>query len=109
MAHHIAMSSAVAVLGAGVYGYLRAGSTKSLTGGALLSCAFAASGLAAQQSDHVGSAFLAAAAAGAACTTIGAKRWTRTSSKLAPALLLTVGVTNMAYYSMKAWEFRGNM
>lgn len=78
MAHHLAYSSAAAVLGAGMYGYFRAGSKASLAGGALLSCAFVASGLATSQStENIGSAFLVAAAAGAACTAIGARRWSR--------------------------------
>lgn len=107
MAHHLAYSSAAAVLGAGMYGYFRAGSKASLAGGALLSCAFVASGLATSQStENIGSAFLVAAAAGAACTAIGARRWSRAPNKVGPALLLAVGVTNMAYYSMKAWDFR---
>lgn len=155
MAHHIAMTSAVAVLGAGMYGCLRSGSKASLAGGALLACAFAASTAAIQKQDHIGSAFLAAAASGAACTAIGARRWARVSgrscaatfqdfrlrfhspafpspggfnsfirfrgvctvfevcvqasNKVAPALLLTIGITNMAYYSMKAWEFREHL
>ncbi|CDJ38739.1 hypothetical protein, conserved [Eimeria tenella] len=117
MAQHLALSSAAAVLGCGMYGYLRAGSAASLAGGAALCCAFAVSGLAIQKTDHIGFASIAAAASGAACTAIGARRWCRVrmqqqqgaSRKVAPLLLLTIGVTNVAYYSMKAWEFRENL
>ncbi|KAL8440644.1 hypothetical protein Emag_007861 [Eimeria magna] len=109
MAHHVALSSAVVVFGAGVYGYMRAGSTASLAGGALLSSAFAASALAAQKTDHLGASFLAAAAAGVACTAVGARRWARARNRIGPAILLAVGVTNVAYYSSRAWEFRDNL
>lgn len=77
MAQHLALSSAAAVLGCGMYGYLRAGSAASLAGGAALCCAFAVSGLAIQKTDHIGFASIAAAASGAACTAIGARRWCR--------------------------------
>ncbi|KAL8438490.1 hypothetical protein Efla_002240 [Eimeria flavescens] len=109
MSHHVALTSAAVVLGAGVYGYVRAGSSASLAGGALLSSAFAASALGAQKTDHLGASFLAAAAAGVACTAVGARRWARAKNKVGPAILLAVGVTNIAYYSTRAWEFRENL
>ena len=81
MAHHLAFSSAIAVLGGGVYGYLRAGSYASLIGGAALSGVFAASGYAIQNTDHLGIASAAAAASGIASAAIGCRRWSRVRPK----------------------------
>jgi uncharacterized membrane protein (UPF0136 family) len=109
MSFHISATSAALTLGAGAYGYATTGSKPSLIGGAALASAFLASAYLVRKTDYQCTGHSVAALAGTVAFLIGARRMnlkTLSGIKVGPSTLLIVGILNIPYQSLKAYEWR---
>lgn len=105
MSSHLSITSAALTLGAGAYGYASTGSKPSIIGGAAIASAFLASAFLVRRTEYQFSGHSLAALAGSVAFFIGARRINLNSLKVGPSTLLLVGVLNVPYQSMKAYEW----
>lgn len=107
MSSHIALTSAVITLSSGTYGYLKTKSRPSLLGGLALTSMFLSATYMIKKTDNQVSGHSLAALAGTLALVIGAKRLKTTNFAfgIGPISLITVGILNVPYQYMKAFEF----
>lgn len=100
------MTSGILTLGAGIYGYAKTGSRPSLIGGAALASMFLTASYLIRTSDRQVTAHSLAALAGTAALILGAKRMKGAAGlRVGPTTLLLVGVLNVPYQYVKAYEW----
>lgn len=108
MSYHTALTSGVLTLGTGLYGYTKTGSRPSLYGGIGIASAFLTSAYLLKNSDYQATGHSIAAVAGTMCLIMGAKRFMKLQGpprRVGPTVLLAVGVLNVPYQYMKAYEW----
>ena len=99
-------TSAALTLCAGSFGYWKTKSKPSLIGGAALASVFLSAAVIVRRTEYQASGHALAAAAGAVALVLGAKRASMAKKPgVGPATLLLVGLLNVPYMSMKAFEW----
>lgn len=107
MSTHTALTSGVLTLTAGVYGYAKTGSKPSIIGGAALASMFFSAAYMIRNTDYQATAHSVAALAGTVSLLLGARRMSAAGPglRVGPTALLLVGVLNVPYQYMKAYEW----
>lgn len=107
MSSHVALTSGIATIGVGTYGYVTTKSIPSLAGGCALGVAFLSATYLIKNTDRQTLGHSVAAVAGTAALVLAVKRLQVPSNKvrLGPFTLLMVGVLNVPYQYMKAYEW----
>ena len=105
MSYHLSATSAVLLVGAGAFAYVKTQSFPSLLGASALGLIFTASSALAKSSDRQFLAHALGAGAGTAALVIGARRYPKASRKFAPGLLIAVGICNLPYHAAKMAEW----
>ena len=111
MSSHIALTSGSVLLATGIYGFYTTGSVPSLVGSGALAGLFYSAVYMIRKTDYQVSGHSIAAIAGSAALALGAKRIRMPSSKLrvGPYALLAVGILNVPYQFIKAYEWNQNL
>jgi uncharacterized membrane protein (UPF0136 family) len=107
MSAHTALTSGVLTLSTGVYGYAKTGSKPSLLGGATLASMFFSAAYMIRRTDYQATAHSIAALAGTVSLLLGARRMSTGGPgfRVGPTALLLVGVLNVPYQYIKAYEW----
>lgn len=110
MSSHIAVTSGSALLATGIYGYYTTGSLPSIIGSGALAGMFYSAAYMIRKTDYQATAHSLAAVAGSVALILGAKRLRTPSAKLrvGPYALLAVGLLNVPYQFIKAYEWKSN-
>ena len=108
MSSHAALTSGILTLGAGVYGFMKTKSRPSLIGGAALASMFFSAAYLIKRTDYQAAAHTLAAVAGTTALVLGAKRMNQAAAstiRVGPTALLVVGIINVPYQFIKAYEW----
>eukprot|EP00386_Alphamonas_edax_P000909 GDKI01002748.1.p1 GENE.GDKI01002748.1~~GDKI01002748.1.p1 ORF type:complete len:108 (+),score=22.40 GDKI01002748.1:78-401(+) len=106
MAHHIAMTSAALLLGAGSYALVSTGSKASFIGSAALATMFGGSAYMIKQTDKVFEGCCLGAVGGLATLAVGASRYAKSQKKAVPLFLIALGLIDTPFYTRKAIEWK---
>ena len=111
MASHIAVTSGSMLLATGIYAYSTTGSIPSIAGSGALASLFFSAAYLIRKTDYQLSGHSMAAIAGSAALLLGAKRFRGPSKNLriGPYALIIVGVMNVPYQFIKAYEWKQNL
>ena len=108
MSSHAALTSGILTMGAGFYGYIKTKSRPSLIGGAALASMFFSAAYLIKRTDYQVTAHSLAAVAGTTALLLGAKRMSQAPAstlRVGPTTLLLVGIINVPYQFIKAYEW----
>ncbi len=110
MASHIAATSGSMLLATGIYAYTTTGSLPSIVGSGALASFFFSAAYLIRKTDYQLSGHSLAAVAGTAALLLGTRRLRSPSKNLriGPYALIIVGVMNVPYQFMKAYEWKQN-
>ena len=110
MSSHIAVTSGSVLLATGVYGYYKTGSIPSIIGSGALAGLFYSAAYMIRKTDYQASAHSIAALAGSVALILGARRLRIPSSnfRIGPYCLVGVGLLNVPYQFIKAYEWKSN-
>lgn len=110
MSSHIALTSGSVLLATGIYGFYTTDSMPSLVGSGALASLFYSAAYMIRKTDYQASAHSMAAIAGTAALVLGVRRLKTPSTKLriGPYALVGVGLLNVPYQFIKAFEWKQN-
>ena len=109
MSSHPAIASGIVMMSSGVYGFVKTKSKPSLIGGMGLASLFFSAAYLIRRTDYQATGHSIAALAGTISLVLGAKRMSASSPpkfRIGPYALLLVGIVNVPYQYMKAFEWK---
>lgn len=113
MSHHLALTSAIAMSGMGIYGYMSKGSIPSMIGGVAIGTGFATSYYLVKETDKQFAGHVVGALSGGAALAIGSQRAMKLQKggscplNAVTGCLIAFGLLNAIYQTNKAIEWKG--
>ena len=105
MSYHLALTSSSILFASGGYAFYKSKSVPSLLGSFALGSVFAASVYMSKGADNQLWAHRLGAFAGSGCLAIGVQRFSKSSNKFFPVILIALGVCNVSYHMYKIQEW----